>query len=71
MKKLDVHRVCREWRGGSHHIIWESDDKLTFPNQVFTVLPRGTWAIVVFGSEAKGEWNKGEGEQGKKAEGQN
>ena len=56
-------------------IIWESDDKLTFPNQVFTVLPRGTLAIGVFGigSEAKGDWNKGEGGtgQGKKAEGQN
>ena len=62
----------------------ESDDKLTSsssPNQVFTVLPLGTPAIGVFGSEgggaeeAEGEWNKGDGGRNrgrkKKAEGQN
>ena len=43
----------------------ESDDKLTSsPNQVSTVLPLGTPAIGVFGSEGagqEGDWNKGDG----------
>ena len=71
MKKLDVHRVCREWRGGSHHIIWESDDKLTFLTKFSQFCRGGLEQSSYLDRRRRGNGIKEKGEQGKKAEGQN
>ena len=62
MTKLDVESSASGVVGEEALMVGELDDELTSPNQVFTVLPRGTRAIGEFGSERpRGRWRGNEG----------